>query len=245
MNKSINSIIKGIKKGYSVPTLPNHIIEFTNKPLIRILRFIGGVSFITMMSKSYLHYPLWVLAILTFFTLIFTIYHFYLAYHRFKHMRYLFKSGAYEVRNSPIDRLAFLAARAIGCLKGVCDSAQPVGLGLGLMVTTDEFLKAANVEPIFTPFIGNALKSVLPDSASRIDNKLLNSNIEQVTSNNVELKASESLLERFKDLNLRGDFTNDEFSELKKLILENQEQLKSKNTELKDKINELLDKKIK
>ena len=113
------------------------------------------------------------------------------------------------------------------------------------MVTADEFLKAANVEPIFTPFIGNALKSVLPDSASRTENKLLNSNIAQVTSNNVELKVTESLLERFKDLNLSGDFTNDEFSELKKLILENQEQLKSKNTELKDKINELLDKKIK
>lgn len=108
------------------------------------------------------------------------------------------------------------------------------------MVTADEFLKAANVEPIFTPFIGNALKSVLPDSASRTENKLLNSNIAQVTSNNVELKVTESLW--FKDLNLSGDFTNDE---LKKLILENQEQLKSKNTELKDKINELLDKKIK
>ena len=74
---------------------------------------------------------------------------------------------------------------------------------------------------------------------------MLNSNIAQVTSNNVELKVTESLLERFKDLNLSGDFTNDEFSELKKLIIENQEQLKSKNTELKDKINELLDKKIK
>ena len=156
-----NSIKLGVKKGYSIPNLPVHIIEFTNKPLIRIIRFLGGVSFISMMSKSYLNYPLWFLAILTFFTLIFTIYHCYLTYHRIKHIRFLFKSGAYEVRNSPLDRLAFLAARAIGCLKGVCDSAQPVGLGLGLMVTADEFFKAANVEPIFTPFIGNAVKSLI------------------------------------------------------------------------------------
>jgi len=92
-------ILTGIKKGYQTPTLPIHIIEFTNKPLTRIMRFLGGVSFIAMMSKSYLNYPFYIYIILTLFTLIFTIYHFYLAYHRFKHMRYLFKSGAYEVRN--------------------------------------------------------------------------------------------------------------------------------------------------
>jgi hypothetical protein len=39
--------------------------------------------------------------------------------------------------------------------------------------------------------------------------------------------------------------TNDEYSELKKLILENQEQLQSKKSELSDKIIELLDKKVK
>lgn len=136
--KSIfRSLLKGFKKGYEIPTLPPHIIEFTNKPLIRILRFLGGVSFLAMMSNSYLHYPLWFLAILTLFTLIFTVYHFYLSYHRFKHIRYLLKSGAYEVRNSPLDRLAFLAAKAIGCLKGTCQEAQPVGLGIYLMLGAD------------------------------------------------------------------------------------------------------------
>lgn len=89
------------------------------------------------------------------------------------------------------------------------------------------------------------LKIVLPDSASKTDTRLLNKAIAEVTSINVELKVSESLLERFKGLNLNGVFTNDEFSEFKKLILENQESLKSKNSELRDKINELLDKKIK
>lgn len=238
-------VLTGVKKGYKTPNLPDHIIEFTNQPLTRILRVIGGVSFITMMSNSHLHFPIGVLIILAFFSLIFTIYHIYLTYHRIKHIRYLFKTGAYEVRNSPVDRLAFLAARAIGCLKGVCESAQPVGLGLGLMITADEILKAADVEPIFTPFIGNALKSILPESASRLENKLLNSNIAQVTSNNLEIKANELLLERFKELNLKGDFTNEEVSELKKLILENLDQLKTDNKDLKNKISDLLDKKDK
>ena len=57
--KSIfKSILTGVKKGYQTPTLPIHIIEFTNQPLTRILRVIGGVSFITMMSNRHLHFPL-------------------------------------------------------------------------------------------------------------------------------------------------------------------------------------------
>lgn len=30
------------------------------------------------------------------------------------------------------------------CLKGACDSAQPIGLTLGVMLGTDEILKFAN-----------------------------------------------------------------------------------------------------
>ena len=104
--------VKGFKIGYETPTLPLDIIEFTNKPLIIILRFTGGVSFLATMSNSYLHYPLWFLAILTFFTIIFTIYRFYLSYHRCKHIRYLLKSGAYDVRKSPLDRqISFLSGQ--------------------------------------------------------------------------------------------------------------------------------------
>jgi len=136
MEKSINSIFKGIKKGYQIPTLPNHILEFTNKPLIRIMRFISGVSFLTILNKSYLNYHISILFIAMFFAVIFTIYHFYLAYHRFKHIIFLLKSGAYEVRNYPLDRLAFLMANTIDCLKGVCEQTQPIGLGLGLMLRT-------------------------------------------------------------------------------------------------------------
>jgi hypothetical protein len=198
-------------------------------PIIRIIRFIGGLSYISMMSKNYLNYPFFIYIILTFFSLIFTIYHFYLAYHRIKHIRYLLKSGAYEVKISPLDSLAFLSAKVIACLKGVCEHAQPVGLGLGLMVTADEYLKASNLEPIFTPFIGSAFKMVLPESVGGNLNKTINSSIDHITRNKIEFKNSESLLERFKTLKFNGDFTNDEFSELQKLIVENQEQLKSKN----------------
>jgi hypothetical protein len=120
---------KGFKKAYDTPTLPYHILTFTMQPIIRIIRFLGGVSFLTILSKSHLNYHISILFIAMFFAVIFTIYHFYLAYHRFKHIRFLLKSGAYEVRNSPLDRLAFLVAKTLGCLKGACEQAQPIGLG--------------------------------------------------------------------------------------------------------------------
>jgi multidrug resistance efflux pump len=106
-------------------------------------------------------------------------------------------------------------------------------------------LNMQKVEPIFGPFLGGMLKSVLPDSATKSETKMLNKAIAEVTKNNVELLDSKSLLERFKGLNIEGVFTTEEFSELKKLILENQEQLQSKKSELNDKIIELLDKKVK
>jgi hypothetical protein len=69
------------------------------------MRFLGNVSFLTILSKSHLNYHISILFIAMFFATIFTFYHFYLSYHRFKHIRFLLKSGAYEVRNSPLDTL--------------------------------------------------------------------------------------------------------------------------------------------
>lgn len=238
-------MFKGFKKAYDTPTLPDHIINFTMHPTIRIIRVLGGVSFFTIMSKSYLNYHISILFIAMFFLIIFFIYHTYLSYHRIKHMIKILKSDKLEVRNSPLDRLAFLSARALWCFKTSCEAAPNIGLGLGLMVSTDEILKYADVEPVFGPFLGSMLKTVLPDSATKSETKMLNKAIAEVTSNNVQLIDSKSLLERFKGLNIEGVFTNEEFSEFKKLIQENQEQLQTKNSELRNKIIEILDKKVK
>jgi hypothetical protein len=38
--------LKGIKKGIIIPSLSPKMLEFQNKPLIRLLRVIGGLSFL-------------------------------------------------------------------------------------------------------------------------------------------------------------------------------------------------------
>jgi hypothetical protein len=97
IKSTLNSFKKGFKIAYDTPTLPDHIIKFTMHPTIRIIRFLGGVSFFTIISKSYLNYPIYILFIAMFFLIIFTIYHTYLSYHRTKHMIKILKSDKLEV----------------------------------------------------------------------------------------------------------------------------------------------------
>ena len=144
IKSSFRSLLKGFKKAYQTPTLPAHIITLNNHIFIRIMRVLGGISFLTILSKSYLNYPIFVLFIAMFFALILTCYHTYLTYHRIKHIKYLLKSDKLEVRNSPLDRLAFLAAKTLTCLKGACESAPHIGMGLSLMLVPDPSILLIN-----------------------------------------------------------------------------------------------------
>src|SRR5271154_1808792 len=127
MKNIIKRLFTGFKKGYQTPTLPNHILQIKSYLIIRMLRFIGGLSFLLLVGKSHLNYPIYVLYSALFFTSIFTIYHFIISYYRIKHIYNILKSNELDIKNSPIDRLATLGARALLCFKGV--------------LTKDEFLE--------------------------------------------------------------------------------------------------------
>ena len=51
------SIKKGVLKGFSIPLLPPYIDKVYNYPLVRILRVIGGVSAILVLTKNYTSLP--------------------------------------------------------------------------------------------------------------------------------------------------------------------------------------------
>ena len=52
-----NSIFLGLQKGYSISTLPLSVEKIYNNIFIRILRVIGGISFLMVISKFYLNLP--------------------------------------------------------------------------------------------------------------------------------------------------------------------------------------------
>jgi hypothetical protein len=169
MKRFTERTIIGIKKGLFTPNLPPEILEFQKKPLIRIFRVIGGLSFLTILGRDYTSFKLTpiflgLFILLYLFAVLFFIYHIYISYHRFKHIKYLFKSGALDVRNSPLDKYAGMLVRVLACAKGACETATPIGLGLGLLLGADQVLKDGGREAFFGPILGSGLVKILPKS---------------------------------------------------------------------------------
>lgn len=159
----LKSILKGFQKAYETPSLPPSIISLNNQLYIIILRFLGWISVLTFLSKNYLNYPVFILYVSVFFSTIFFCYHNYLTYHRLKHTIFLVTSDKLEVRNSPLDIFAFLAAKTLTCLKTGWESAPHIVVGLCIILCVAEILKLADAEPFFGPLLGGALKAVLPE----------------------------------------------------------------------------------
>lgn len=226
----------GFKLGLNTPTLPDNIIKVQSYPIIRIIRFLGGVSILFILSKRYLNFPIIFLYIAMFFTLIFTIYHIIITFYRIKHIIEVLKSDKLDIRNSPLDRLAQLGARALLCFKGTCESAQPVGLSLGLMLGTDEILKAADREPIFAPFLGGILNTVLPEKVKKDSIVLVKNEIAELESNGEEMRATQVLIKKIEELELKGDLSKEEYKEFHTLIRENNKSLLERNFEIKENI---------
>ena len=167
MKTIFTRITTGLKKGWSTPTLPVNIMTFKNNPIIRIFRALGGLSFIIILGRTKLNFPNYFLYLFLIIALLFTVYHFVITFFRIKHIYMLIKNGELDIRNSPLDRFASLWAKAILCLKGTCEAAQPVGLTLGIMLGTYEVLKNANRQPLFGPFLGQLANSLLPEHILR------------------------------------------------------------------------------
>jgi len=156
-NKNIISrFFIGVKKGLFTPTLPKHIIQLNNNPIIRIFRVLSGISILLVLThrldyfgEGLLYFSALVLC--TVLSFLFSLYLIFLTYHRIKHMIKVLKSDELDVRNSPLDRFASIAARIILCSKGLCETAAPVGVVFGGMAGIDELRKVKGLEPIFLP----------------------------------------------------------------------------------------------
>lgn len=190
------------------------------------------------MSKSYLNYPIFVLYVAMFFAAIFGCYHTYFTYHRVKHTIYLLKSDKLEFRKSPLDRFAFLAAKALTYLKTGCESAPHVGVGLGLMIGADEVLKQANVEPFFGPFLGGALKAVLPKNPTNESVDVIKASYKLIRSNETNIREASIISDQLENSKSEGDLTKEEYYELRKLLTEAQGDLAKKDSALKAELKE-------
>ena len=73
------------------------------------------------------------------------------------------KSGAYEIRNSPGNRIITMSSKLVACVKGACEASVSVSTGLGIMVIYDAVLEHAGHEPLFKSILAKGLNITSPE----------------------------------------------------------------------------------
>lgn len=157
MKKTLfNRIWKGIKIGWALPNFPESVNRFHNYPVTRIFRVLGGISILLVLSgsnlaKHYLFYVIFPLAFLQF------IYIIVINLIKLYYLVYLWWNNKFQVRNSPLDRLASFSVTLISCIKGTCVLGFTSGTALGIGLGIDELLLNNGRDAIFRDIFGKTL----------------------------------------------------------------------------------------
>ena len=159
------SILLGAKKAWDTPNLPAYLLALHNNIFVRIFRILGGIS-IFLCFQSY-HTGLFSKFFYVFASInvLFLIYNIYITYHKVRHTLKLLKGKELELRNSPrvaVNILATKFAKALLCVKGLCETTVTFGGLLSLGTFYDAILLSAGADPVFVPKISEIM---FPNSA--------------------------------------------------------------------------------
>jgi disulfide bond formation protein DsbB len=169
ITKKYSSIKRGIILGFQTPSLPDNVLKFTNLPIIRIFRVLGGISILLLLSNKLptKGFSLVIIFIALLISILFLIYQLVLIYYRIIQIIKIWKSDKFDVRNSPLDILLKQSARLVLCIKGTCEAGTPLATGMALGFGVDTILQASGRDGVFTPFIVQKLNSIIGDPNSQ------------------------------------------------------------------------------
>jgi hypothetical protein len=149
------------------------------------------------MSGRFIELPIIFTFIAVFFTILHFIYIIYININKFIYMRKVLKSDKFDIKNSPLDRMARLFARVIYCGKVGCDNASTFGVGIGIMLGIDQILENGNKPLLFRPYLNQGLNKFIPSAQSNIlyhlakakenrnDSSLVSSVLEEINKDGV------------------------------------------------------------
>jgi hypothetical protein len=155
---NLNSIWLGLKKGYQIETLPNNVRTLLELPLVRIFRVIGGcfagVLFylldkngtITINLSYNLNMIIYIIALIQFIQ-IFIVSVWRIVYGINK---LLYHKEEFEIRNSPLNRLASMTGHLLYCWK-VGIQAASVGLSIFFVYLVIDVLRENVVNIAVSP----------------------------------------------------------------------------------------------
>jgi len=182
------------------------------------MRFLGGLSFLLVVTKLYLYLPgflHWFLTIFASFQitqiiLILIIKIFYGIY------TLIYKKEKFEIRNSPLNRYASLISQALYCIKVGCATTAAGASFIAGGSAYDSFLEESGRERVFVPFMAKTFNSVFGEGSN--PNKQINEFIEKnVPSETVNNQNQESVTEVLKKFHQMSPEYKEEFiNEIKK-----------------------------
>lgn len=156
------SFYLGFMKAYNVPILPKKIESVYSNIYVRILRFIGGVCLLLILTNKHLLLPIYLHKVIIVvgaiqsvqILIVFIIKVIYGLY------TLLYKPKDFEVRNSPLNQYATHLARILYCAKWGCAITGSAAGTIAAGASFDLVLEAAGREKVFIPMVGSMYKSV-------------------------------------------------------------------------------------
>lgn len=178
----MKNIIQGFKKAYNLPTLPNKINNFYNHIFTRIFRFIGGLSVLVTLTKSFnyahLYFNDFISEIINISTItlasIFIIFHIIINIIKIVYGIYLLKKKpeTFEIRNSPLNLFASQIAKILYCVKIGCVATGSTAAVVAGGITFDTIIEKSGRDPIFIPMMADGINLILGKPLDNIEVKL-------------------------------------------------------------------------
>jgi hypothetical protein len=193
----LKRIIIGIKKGYNIQIVSDKVLLIINNPISRILRVIGGISFILTISQNIILLTTnkIIILLIQILGMIFISYCLILNMYKIIRIIKIIRNKEYEVRNSPLDKLSSLSSHVILCFKGICLFSGYTGTLLGAGLGLDEILKGSGRPAIFKPVTSMMVDKMLNNLG------IPNPSPGVIKSNEMKLDTNNKLLDLIKDNN--------------------------------------------
>jgi len=193
-----NSIYLGFIRAYSIPTLPAKVELIYSHIFVRILRFIGGLSCVLVVSKTHLMLPAFlhlflsipasiqitqiiVILIIKFFYGLYTI---------------IYKKEKFEIRISPLNRYASFISQALYCIKVGCTVTGAVAAFIPGGVAYDSVLAESGRNPVFVPFMAKTYNTVFGEGPNNKINTYIEKAVSSDTSNNKNQEGVTELIKK-------------------------------------------------
>lgn len=148
----VNRVWFGIKTGWQIEVLPNHITKLENNFYIRIFKFIGGFCVFLIISGTASSLGNLILFyIISFVSFIFIIYRLVISFYAIKQWLHNLRSGKFIVRNSPLDLLSTVLKGGVATLRTTTRFTIGTGMTYALCYELDEILISEGKQPYFVP----------------------------------------------------------------------------------------------